>query len=170
MGSPPQRFGWFNERGLPFVFLSVKVSEYSEGILRSVWRFPRIREGLRGVRGDFRGFGKDFAERAEVSEDSEGILRNAQLFPRVRKAFCGTRSCFRGFGKYFAECAAISEDSEGILQSAQPFPRARKAFRGVRSCFRGLGKHFSPFKSYFRIVDEQKTRIFRDPIYGLLIV
>ena len=91
-------------------------------------------------------------------------------FRELGKAFRGARSCFRGFGKYFAECAAISEDSEGILQSAQPFPRARKAFRGVRSCFRGLGKHFSPFKSYFRIVDEQKTRIFRDPIYGLLIV
>ena len=77
-------------------------------------------------------------------------------FRELGKAFRGARSCFRGFGKYFAECAAISEDSEGILQSAQPFPRARKAF--------------FPFKSYFRIVDEQKTRIFRDPIYGLLIV
>ena len=95
------------------------------------------------MRKGFRGFGKDFAERTEVSESS---------------------------GRHFAERAAVSEDSEGISQSAQPFPRTRKAFRGVRSCFRGLGKHFSPFKSYFRIVDEQKTRIFRDPIYGLLIV
>ena len=81
------------------------------------------------MRGDFRGFGKDFAERTEVSESS---------------------------GRHFAERAAVSEDSEGISRSAQPFPRTRKAF--------------FPFKSYFRIVDEQKTRIFRDPIYGLLIV
>lgn len=118
----------------------------------------------------FRGLGRHFAERVEISEDSgrtsrsawrfprarEGISRSAQLFPRVRKVFCGMRSHFRGFGKHFAERAAVSEDSEGILRNAQPFPRARKAF--------------FPFKSYFRIVDEQKTRIFRDPIYGLLIV
>ena len=67
------------------------------------------------MRGDFRGFGKDFAERAEVSEGSEGISRSAQKFPRIRKAFCGARSCFRGFGKHFAERAAVSEDSEGIF-------------------------------------------------------
>ena len=79
-----------------------KVSSAFESISRSAWRFPRIREGLRGVRGDFRELGK---------------------------AFRGARSCFRGFGKYFAECAAISEDSEGISLSAQPFPRARKVFR-----------------------------------------
>ena len=102
MGSSSQRFGWFNERGLPFVFLSVTVSESS---------------------------GRHFAERTEVSESS---------------------------GRHFAERAAVSEGSESILRNAQPFPRARKAF--------------FPFKSYFRIVDEQKTRIFRDPIYGLLIV
>ena len=95
------------------------------------------------MRGDFRGFGKDFAERTEVSESS---------------------------GRHFAERAEISEGSESILRSAQKFPRVRKAFRRAHSCFRGFGKHFSPFKSYFRIVDEQKTRIFRDPIYGLLIV
>lgn len=95
------------------------------------------------MRGDFRGFGKDFAERTEVSESS---------------------------GRHFAERAAVSEGSESILRSAQPFPRIRKVFCRARSRFRGLGKHFSPFKSYFRIVDEQKTRIFRDPIYGLLIV
>ena len=67
------------------------------------------------MRGDFRGFGKDFAERAEVSEGSESILRNAQPFPRIRKAFCGARSRFRGFGRYFAERAAVSEDSESIF-------------------------------------------------------
>ena len=128
--------------GSPF-FLSVKVSEDSGRTSRSAWRFPRIREGLRGMRGDFRGFGKDFAERTEVSESS---------------------------GRHFAERAAVSEGSESILRSAQPFPRIRKVFCRARSRFRGLGKHFSPFKSYFRIVDEQKTRIFRDPIYGLLIV
>lgn len=118
----------------------------------------------------FRGFGKDFAECVEISEDSErtsqsarrfprareGISRSAQKFPRIRKAFCGARRNFRGFGRHFAERAAVSEGSESILRNAQPFPRARKAF--------------FPFKSYFRIVDEQKTRIFRDPIYGLLIV
>ena len=143
MGSPPLRLDGFKDGGFPFVLLSVKVSEDSEGISQSAWRFPRIRKAFRGARGDFRGFGKDFAERTEVSESS---------------------------GRHFAERAAVSEGSESILRSAQPFPRTRKAFRGVRSCFRGLGKHFSPFKSYFRIVDEQKTRIFRDPIYGLLIV
>ena len=118
----------------------------------------------------FRGLGRHFAERAEVSEDSGRTSLSAQPFPRAREGLRRAHGGFRGFGKYFAECAAISEDSEGISRSAQPFPRTRKAFRGVRSCFRGLGKHFSPFKSYFRIVDEQKTRIFRDPIYGLLIV
>ena len=143
MGSPSQSFTWFNERGFPFVFLSVTVSEGSEGISQSAQRFQAPLKAFRGARGDFRGFGKDFAERTEVSESS---------------------------GRHFAERAAVSEDSEGISRSAQPFPRTRKAFCGVRSCFRGLGKHFSPFKSYFRIVDEQKTRIFRDPIYGLLIV
>ena len=116
MGSPSQRFGWFNERGLPFVLLSVKVSEGSEGISQSERRFPRIREGLRGVRKGFRGFGKDFAERTEVSESS---------------------------GRHFAERAAVSEGSESILRNAQPFPRIRKAFRGARSRFRGLGKHFA---------------------------
>ena len=118
----------------------------------------------------FRGLGRHFAKRAEISEDSEGISRSAQPFPRVRKVFRGARSRFRGLGRHFAECAAVSEGSESILRSAQLFPRVRKAFCGTRSRFRGLGKHFSPFKSYFRIVDEQKTRIFRDPIYGLLIV
>ena len=122
MGSPPQRFGWFNERGLPFVFLSVKVSEDSEGILRSVWRFPRIREGLRGAHSCFRGFGKHFAERAAVSE---------------------------GSGRHFAERAAVSESSEGISRSAQKFPRIRKAFRGARSRFRGLGKHFAECAAVF---------------------
>ena len=121
----------------------MEISEDSEGISRSAWRFPRIREGLRGAHGGFRELGK---------------------------AFRGARSRFRGFGKHFAECAgisegsgrhfaeraAVSEGSESISRSAQLFPRARKAF--------------FPFKSYFRIVDEQKTRIFRDPIYGLLIV
>ena len=101
-----------------------------------------ISKALRGARGDFRGFGKDFAEcveisessgrhfaeRAAVSEDSEGISRSAQKFPRVRKAFCGARSRFRGFGRYFAERAAVSEGSESISRSAQPFSRARKAF------------------------------------------
>ena len=129
MGSPPQRLDGFKDGGFPFVLLSVKVSEDSEGISQSAWRFPRIRKAFRGARGDFRGFGKDFAERMEVSESS---------------------------GRHFAERAAVSEGSESISRSAQLFPRARKAF--------------FPFKSYFRIVDEQKTRIFRDPIYGLLIV
>lgn len=118
----------------------------------------------------FRGLGRYFAEGVKVSEDSGRTSRNAWRFPRIReglrrahggfrelgKAFRGMRSHFRGFGKHFAERVAISEGSESILRSAQLFPRARKAF--------------FPFKSYFRIVDEQKTRIFRDPIYGLLIV
>ena len=129
MGSPPQRFVWFIERGLPFVFLSVTVSEGSEGISQSAQRFQAPLKAFRGARGDFRGFGKDFAEcveisessgrhfaeRAAVSEGSESILRNAQPFPRIRKAFCGTRSCFRGFGKHFAERAAVSEGSESIF-------------------------------------------------------
>lgn len=72
------------------------------------------------MRGDFRGFGKDFAERTEVSESS---------------------------GRHFAERAAVSEGSESISRSAQLFPRVRKVFCGARSCFRGLGKHFSPLKA-----------------------
>ena len=88
--------------GSPFVLLQVKVSDVSESVSQSARRFPRILKAFRGARGGFRGFGKDFAERAAVSESS---------------------------GRHFAERAAVSEGSESILRNAQPFPRIRKVFR-----------------------------------------
>ena len=100
------------KRRAPFCFLSVKVSEDSEGISRSAQRFQTPLKAFRGAHGDFRGFGKDFAERTEVSESS---------------------------GRHFAERVEISEDSGRTSRSAQKFPRARKAFCGARSCFRGFG-------------------------------
>ena len=117
MGSPPQRLDGFKDGGFPFVLLSVKVSEDSEGISQSAWRFPRIRKAFRGARGDFRGFGKDFAERMEVSESS---------------------------GRHFAERAAVSEGSESISRSAQEFPRAREGISRSAQPFPRVRKAFFP--------------------------